>query len=164
MRPRQLQIWIVALVVLLDQATKLIARRELGLHESVTVIPGFFDLTRVHNTGAAFGFMNSIDLPYKATVLAIVRAAALVALSLFAATLPASQWLARSGVALVLGGALGNLVDSLTAGYVLDFFDFYWRGWHFWAFNVADASITVGMALIILDQLGLERHRVSRTV
>jgi signal peptidase II len=163
-RPRQLQIWIVALVVIVDQITKFIARRELALHESVVVIPDFFDLTRVHNTGAAFGFMNSLDLPYKSTVLAIVRAAALVALSLFAATLPASQWLARSGVALVLGGALGNLVDSLTAGYVLDFFDFYWRGWHFWAFNVADASITIGMALIILDQLGLERHRVSRAV
>ena len=163
-RDRRIQIWMVGLVVIVDQATKVLVGRQLELHESISVIPGFFDLTRVHNTGAAFGFMNAVELPYKTAVLAVIRAAALVALSLFAATLPASQWLARSGVALVLGGAVGNLIGSLTSGYVLDFFDFYWRGWHFWAFNVADASISVGMALIVLDQLGLERHRVSRTL
>jgi len=164
-RDRQRQLVIAGLVVIVDQATKLVVRGQLELYESVIVIPAFFSLTRVHNTGAAFGFMNAIDLPYKMAVLAIVRAVALVALSLFAATLPASQWLARAGVALVLGGAAGNLIDSLTSGYVLDFFDFYWRGWHFWAFNVADASITIGMALIILDQLEIGwRHRVSRTV
>lgn len=163
-RHRQLQFWIAGLVVIADQITKVIVRGRLELHESVIVVPGFFDLTRVHNTGAAFGFMNALDLPYKAAILAIVRALALVALALFATTLPASQWMARCGVALVLGGALGNLIDSLMSGYVLDFFDFYWRGWHFWAFNIADASITVGMALIILDQLGIGRHRVSRTL
>lgn len=152
------------MVVIADQVTKFVIGGRLELHETVTVIPSFFSLTRVHNTGAAFGFMNAVDLPYKTVVLAMIRTGALVALSLFAATLPASQLLARVGVALVLGGAAGNLIDSLTKGYVLDFFDFYWRGWHFWAFNVADASISVGMALIILDQLGIGQHRVSRTV
>jgi signal peptidase II len=77
--------------------------------------------------------------------------------------LPPAQWLARIGLACILGGAAGNLIDRVTLGYVVDFFDFYSRGWHFWAFNVADAAITVGVALMILDLLGLGT-RVSRTV
>jgi signal peptidase II len=77
--------------------------------------------------------------------------------------LPPSQWLARIGLAFILGGAAGNLIDRLTAGFVVDFFDFYWRDWHFWAFNIADAAITVGVALMILDMIGLS-NRASRTV
>jgi signal peptidase II len=68
------------------------------------------------------------------------------------------------GLAMVVGGAAGNLIDRVTAGYVLDFVDVYWRGWHFWAFNVADASITVGVALMILELLGVGRQRVSRAL
>lgn len=164
MRGRQLQLWGVVLIVVADQVTKLIVRTYFELSESVTVIPGVFDLTRVHNYGAAFGMLNAVDLPYKTALLAVVQAAALAGLTFFASTLPRTQWLARGGVGLVVGGALGNLIDRVTSGFVVDFFDVYWRGWHFWAFNIADASITVGMALIILDQLGVGRHRVSRTV
>jgi signal peptidase II len=65
---------------------------------------------------------------------------------------------------LVIGGAAGNLIDRITAGYVLDFVDLYWGEWHFWAFNVADAAISVGVAVMILELLGLGRIRVSRTV
>jgi signal peptidase II len=97
-------------------------------------------------------------------VLAGVAAVALVGLATYGATLPADQRLARVGLALVIGGAAGNLIDRISAGYVLDFFDFYWAGWHFWAFNVADAAITVGVSLMILDLLGIGRNRVSRTV
>ena len=155
---------IAALVVVADQITKLVVRRQFELHDSVPVVPGFFSLTRVHNTGAAFGLLNSVELPYKAAVLTAVRVAALGGLTFFAATLPAAHSLARVGIAMVVGGAAGNLVDGLTLGYVVDFFDFYWNAWHFWAFNIADASISVGMALVILDQLGVGRHRVSGTV
>ncbi len=154
----------MVLVILVDQATKLLVRRHFALYDSIVVVSGLFDLTRIHNYGAAFGMLNAVDLPYKTAVLAVVQTVALAGLTLFAGTLPLEQWLARGGVGLVVGGAIGNLIDRLTLGYVVDFFDFYWRGWHFWAFNVADASITVGMALIILDQLGVGRHRVSRTV
>jgi signal peptidase II len=135
---------IVLLVVVLDQVTKLLVRSRFELYDSLQVVPGFFSLTRVHNYGAAFGMLNSAGLPYQAAILTAVRIAALVGLAWFASTIPA--------------------VDGFTLGYVVDFFDFYWRGWHFWAFNVADASITVGMALIILDQIGVGRHRVSETV
>jgi signal peptidase II len=161
---RQPDLWIALAVVALDQMVKAIVRREIALNESITVIPGFFDLTRVHNTGTAFGFMNSTDFPFKTVILACVAIGALAALAMYAATLPANQWLARVGLALILGGAAGNLIDRITDGYVVDFVDLYWSGWHFWAFNVADASITVGVALMILDLLGAGSRHVSRVV
>ena len=161
---RQPDLWIALAVVVLDQIVKAIVRREIALNESITVIPGFFDLTRVHNTGTAFGFMNSTDFPFKTVILACIAIGALAALAIYAATLPANQWLARIGLALILGGAAGNLIDRVTEGYVVDFVDLYWSGWHFWAFNVADASITVGVALMILDLLGAGSRHVSRVV
>jgi signal peptidase II len=136
----------------------------LDLHESVVVIPSFFSLTRVHNYGAAFGLMNAAEFPFKTVILSIVATLALGALSWYGATLPAEQRLARLGLALIIGGAAGNLIDRLGSGYVVDFVDLYWRDWHFWAFNVADAAITVGVSLMILDLLQIGRHRVSRAV
>ncbi len=161
---RHLEIWIALVIVVLDQATKAIVRSQFELHEGVLVIPGFFNLTRVHNTGAAFGMLNAVDFPFKTAALSVVAAAALAGLAFFAATLPAAQWLSRLGIALIIGGAAGNLIDRIALGYVTDFVDLYWQGWHFWAFNVADAAITVGVALMILDMLRAGRHRVSRTV
>ena len=160
---RQRELWIVVFIVALDQAVKALVRRHVALNESVTVISGFFDLTRVHNSGTAFGFMNGTDFPFKAAVLACVALAALGGLAVYAASLPYQQWLARMGLALIVGGAAGNLIDRISWGYVLDFVDVYWSVWHFWAFNVADAAITVGVALMILDLLGLGTRHVSRT-
>jgi len=162
--PRAAQVWIALLVVFADQVTKALVRNSFMLHESVTVIPGFFDLTRVHNTGAAFGFLDPIDFPYKSVVLALVAVAALVGLAIYSSTLEPSQYLTRNGLAFVIGGAAGNLIDRVAAGYVLDFVDLYRGDWHFWAFNVADAAINVGVALMILDLLGVGRVRVSRAV
>jgi signal peptidase II len=163
-QPRQRELWIALLIVVLDQAAKALVRRHVALDESVTIIPGFFDLTRVHNTGAAFGFMNSTEFPFKTIILACVAIGALAALAMYAASLPYEQRLARFGLALILGGAAGTLIDRITEGYVVDFVDLYWSGWHFWAFNVADAAITVGVALMILDLLGLGARHVSRAV
>jgi signal peptidase II len=161
---RQPDLWIALSVVVVDQIVKAIVRREIALNESITVVPGFFDLTRVHNTGTAFGFMNATDFPFKTVILACIAIGALAALAMYAATLPAGQWLARIGLALILGGAAGNLIDRITAGYVVDFVDLYWSGWHFWAFNVADAAITVGVAFMVLDLLGAGNRHVSRAV
>lgn len=155
---------LVAVLVVLDQLTKAAIRAKLDLHESMAVVPGFFDLTRVHNAGAAFGVLNSVQFEFKALILALVAAAALVGVAAYAVTLPPDQRLARLGLACIVAGAAGNLIDRVATGYVLDFVDVYWRGWHFWAFNVADAAITIGVALMILDLLGLGRHRVSRAV
>ena len=155
---RSLQLWPSLLVVALDQATKAMVRRRFELHESVTVIPGWFDLTRVHNTGAAYGFLDQADFPYKTVLLAVVASAALVGLALYAATLEPAQKLTRAGLSLVMGGAAGNLIDRVTAGYVLDFVDLYRGTWHFWAFNVADAAITIGAILVFVDLLLVNSH------
>lgn len=158
-----LPVAIAGLVVIADQVTKMLVRERFELYESVTVIPGFFNLTRVHNTGAAFGMFGDIDFAYKTALLALVAVAAVVFLALYAAALEPHQVLTRLGLSLVIGGAAGNLIDRVSAGYVLDFFDFYWAGWHFWAFNVADASITVGVSLMILDMLPLPAGWRART-
>ena len=156
---------VVGVVVILDQVVKALVRPRLELHESIDVISGFFSLTRVHNTGAAFGLMNNIDFPLKAAVLALLQTAALIGLTVYVAMLAPHQRLTRLGLSFVIGGAIGNLIDRVIYGYVLDFFDFYSGGWHFWAFNVADAAINIGVALMILDMLGVGRlYRVSRTV
>jgi signal peptidase II len=163
-RTRHLELWTAIVIVVLDQATKAVVRGRFALHEGVEVVPGLFDITRVHNTGAAFGMLNGVNLPFKTALLSLVAAVALAGLGLFATTLPVNQWLSRWGIALIIGGAAGNLIDRIALGYVTDFVDLYWQGWHFWAFNVADAAITVGVALMILDMLGAGRQRVSRAV
>ena len=153
---------ITAGVVVLDQAVKALIRANMTLSESVAIIPGFFDLTRVHNTGTAFGFMNGVNFPFKPAVLTCVAIVALGGLGVYARSLPREQWLARTGLALILGGAVGNLIDRVSQGYVVDFVDVYWSGWHFWAFNVADAAISVGVALMLIDMLGLGARRASK--
>jgi len=158
------QLAVAGLIVVADQLTKLVIRREFELYDSAAVIPNLFSLTRIHNTGAAFGLLDGVDLPFKTALLAVVSLAALAGLVMFAVSLPEIHRLARVGVALVVGGAAGNLIDRLWLGYVVDFVDVYWGGWHFWAFNVADSAISIGMALIILDQIGVGRHRVPETV
>jgi signal peptidase II len=156
--------WIlVVLIVVSDQITKAMVRRSLELHESITVIPDLLALTRVHNTGAAFGMFNTMDFPGKTVVLTIVATIALAGVAWYAASIPLTDRLARLGVSCILGGAIGNLIDRATAGYVLDFVDASWQGWHFWAFNVADAAISIGVVLMILDLVGLGR-RASNTV
>jgi signal peptidase II len=158
------ELWIAGVVVVLDQVAKAFVRVAFVQHETVEVIPGFLNLTRVHNFGAAFGLMNTTDFPFKDVVLALIAALALAGLAAYGATLPADQKLSRVGLAFVIGGAAGNLIDRIMSGYVVDFVDVYWRDWHFWAFNVADASITIGVSLMILDLLGIGRQRVSRAV
>ncbi|MCC7124637.1 MAG: signal peptidase II [Acidobacteria bacterium] len=158
MSERRLEILIVLVVVVVDQITKQMVRGALQLHESAEVFPGWLDLTRVHNTGAAFGMMNNVNFAFKTVVMSIVGLAALGGIAWYAASVPLGDRLARIGIAGIVGGAIGNLIDRATAGYVLDFVDAYWNGWHFWAFNVADAAITVGVCLLILDTLGLGRR------
>ena len=163
MTARTSELMLVAAIVVADQASKALVLRMLLLHESVTLLPGFLDLTHVRNTGAAFGLLNAAEFPFKGPIIALVAMLALIGVGAYAAALPAHQRAARVGLALVLGGAVGNLIDRLRQGYVVDFVDVYWRDYHFWAFNVADAAITIGVIIMIIDMLGLAR-RVSTTV
>jgi signal peptidase II len=152
---RRLELWVPLLVVIVDQATKAAIRATLPLHTSVTVVPGLLDFTHVRNTGAAFGLLNTADFPYKTVVIALVATFALVGVGLYAASLSHHQFIARLGLALILGGAAGNLLDRIAIGSVVDFVDVYWGSWHFWAFNAADSAITVGVAIMMLDMLGV---------
>jgi signal peptidase II len=156
------EIWIALAVVLLDQMTKAMVRAWIPLHDDVSIINGLLDFTQVRNTGAAFGLLNSVAFPFKTALIAIVAAVALVAIAAYAARVAPAQKMARLGLALILGGAIGNLIDRITLGYVVDFVDVYWRSYHFWAFNVADSAITVGVSVMVLDMLGLGSH-VSKT-
>ena len=153
---------VAGVVVLVDQLTKALVRARLPLHESIPVIPGFVDFTHVLNTGAAFGILNAAEFPLKGTLIALIATAALVGVGMYAAGLAHHQRVARLGLALILGGAMGNLIDRVVAGHVVDFVDVYWRNYHFWAFNVADSAITIGVAIMIIDMLGFG-SRVSQT-
>ena len=149
-------------MVLVDQATKALVRELLPLYSTVSIVPGLLDFTHVRNTGAAFGFLNAADFPFKTTVIAAIATAALIAVGLYSASLAMHQRVARIGLALIVGGAAGNLLDRVITGSVVDFVDVYWRTYHFWAFNVADSAITIGVAIMILDMLGVRAH-VSET-
>jgi len=154
----RLELWVPLLVILLDQFTKWLVRTRVPLHGSVEVIPNFLDITHVRNTGAAFGFLNAVDFPGKTVVIAVVAVCALIGVSVYAGTLAREHLLPRLGMALIIGGAAGNLIDRILVGSVVDFVDAYWGTVHFWAFNVADSAITVGVALMILDMIGTRTH------
>ena len=151
-------IGLAVFIVIADQASKALVKATLSLYSSVTVVPGFVNFTYVRNTGAAFGVLNAADFPGKAAVIAVIAIMALVGVGLYAATLSPHQRVARIGLALILGGAAGNLIDRVATGSVIDFVDVYVRGWHFWAFNVADSAITVGVAVMIFDMLRVASH------
>ncbi len=161
---RPMEVITIASVVGVDQLTKEIIRRTLDLYDHVPVVPGFLDITHVQNTGAAFGLLNAADFPYKPLLMIGIAAVALVAIAAYATQLGFHERLARFGLSLILGGAFGNLIDRAVAGHVVDFVDVYWGSSHFWAFNVADAAITVGAILVLADMIGLGRQHASRPV
>jgi signal peptidase II len=146
-------LWIMAVVVALDQATKLVVDRLMDLHESHQVIDGFLRLTYVRNRGAAFGILSDADLPFQAAVFSLLSLVALAAIAFYAWRLPAESRLPKSALALIMGGAVGNLIDRMRLGYVIDFVDAHLGPHHWPAFNVADSAITVGVVLLVLDML-----------
>jgi signal peptidase II len=160
-RRRRLDLWLPLVVLALDQATKALVRHYLALHETVTVIPGFLNVTHVLNTGAAFGLLNTADFPGKTVLIVALATAGLIGVAVYSVSLTSGQLMARIGLALIVGGAAGNLIDRVTVGSVVDFVDVYWRDYHFWAFNAADSAITIGVAIMILDMIGI--GNVSKT-
>ena len=149
-------LWVAVAVLLLDQATKLIALAKLALHESVALAP-FLNLTLVYNKGAAFGFLSSASGWQNLFFIGVALAACAVILYLVRRLADNDRLLAIA-LMLVLGGAIGNLLDRLLYGHVVDFVDVYYRGWHWPAFNVADSAITIGAVLIALDALGIGKR------
>jgi signal peptidase II len=158
MRDRKIELVLPLAVVAVDQITKALVRAKLPLYASRTVIPGFMDFIHVPNSGIAYGLLQNVNFPFKTVLIAMIAAAAMISVGLYAASLARHQLAARIGLALIIGGAAGNLIDRVVAGSVVDFVDVYWRTWHFWVFNVADSAITVGVTVMILDMLGLGAH------
>lgn len=148
-------LWLSLLVIVLDQLTKLWASSGLNYGEPVAILPSF-NLTLMFNTGAAFSFLNDAG-GWQRWLFAIIAIAVSTVLMLWLRRLGSAQrWLAVA-LALVLGGALGNLIDRLYLGYVIDFVDVYYDRWHWPAFNVADSAIFIGVVMLIIDSLRGEK-------
>ncbi len=140
-----------AIVVALDLWTKALASEHLMMYQPLPVFPGF-NLTLMHNEGAAFSFLSTAG-GWQRWFLSVIAAVVSVVIIVWLARLkPRQYWLALA-LALVLGGALGNLWDRLTLGYVVDFIQVYYQEWYWPAFNIADSSIFVGAVILILDSL-----------
>ena len=138
---------VILVGVALDQVTKQLILAYLPLGSQVPVIKGFFNLVHVHNRGAAFGLMSSWSLGFVRIFFVCTTIIVLLVVGYLWWRLPPGQNLAALGYSLIMAGALGNLVDRLRFGEVVDFLDFFWGRYHWPAFNVADSAITVGMGI-----------------
>ncbi|CAI8873768.1 signal peptidase II [Methylocaldum szegediense] len=144
-------LWLSVLVVVLDQLTKLMVDRSMELYESVGLLP-FFQLTYLRNQGAAFSFLSEAG-GWQRWFFIGLAAIASVAICYWLSRLGKNQRWEAAAWALVLGGALGNLIDRVAYGYVIDFIDVFYGEWHWPAFNVADSAITIGVVMLLIDSL-----------
>jgi signal peptidase II len=136
-------------VLLFDQLSKIGISNTMELYESIQLMP-CFQLTYVHNPGAAFSFLSDAGGWQRWFFIGLSSAVSVV-LCLWLFRLPSNASWQSAGLALVLGGALGNLTDRVFYGYVIDFLDVYYKTWHWPAFNIADSAITIGVCLLLLD-------------
>jgi signal peptidase II len=150
-------LWVSVVVLLLDQCTKLLADAMLVLHQPVAVVP-YLSMYKAYNSGAAFSFLGDASgwQRWFFIALAMIVIGVLV---VWLRRLPAHETRTSLALSLILGGAAGNLVDRLVYGYVIDFIDVYYDSWHWPAFNVADAAISVGAFLLLLDAFSGGREK-----
>lgn len=140
-----------SLVLLLDQGSKVYVHHTFVLHESRPVIADFFHLTYVRNPGAAFGLLARQKAAFRQFFFPTMTVLAIVALLVYFIHVPGQRTLTLWGICLIMGGAVGNGIDRLWLGQVIDFLDFYWRTYHWPAFNLADSAICIGVGLLLLD-------------
>src|SRR5688572_17445906 len=145
-------LWIAALVIIIDQLTKLWIEKSMVLGESIYILP-VFNIVRAHNPGAAFSFLADAGGWQRWAFSIFAIGASIAFVYWLRAVSLATQALLACGLALILGGAVGNVIDRLEHGFVVDFVQVHWDGAYFPAFNVADAAITIGAVLVILDVL-----------
>jgi signal peptidase II len=147
-------------VLALDQASKLLIARLVPLHQAREIIPGFFAIAHVQNRGAAFGLLA--NLPGAGTLFVVISLIAIVLICVYFRWLKDREVWTPLCLALVLTGAVGNLIDRFRLGSVVDFLDVHYKGWHWPAFNVADASITIGVLLLALKILWGEKKDFTK--
>ncbi|SEK30358.1 signal peptidase II Aspartic peptidase. MEROPS family A08 [Colwellia chukchiensis] len=141
--------WLTLIFLLADQVTKQLIANNMDLYQSINILP-FFNLTYVHNPGAAFSFLADQG-GWQRWFFSAIAAIASVVFMVWLAKTPKQQVLLSVAFSFMLSGALGNLIDRVLFGYVIDFLDFYGFGYHFPAFNIADSMIFIGAALMIID-------------
>ena len=147
------------MVIIIDQWTKLSVLSHFEYGESLMVIQNFFSLTYVRNTGAAFGFMATANSGFRVPFFLIVPLIAMVVLGFLYRDLPKDARWRSMALGLVSGGAVGNLIDRVRLGYVVDFLDCHWKtDYYFPAFNVADSAICIGVAILLLSTLSKREH------
>jgi signal peptidase II len=142
-------LWLSVVLVGADQVTKALASTYLAFHQPLAVLP-VLNLTLTHNTGAAFSFLSDAG-GWQRWFFTAVAVAVSAVLLFWLRGLPPGHRRVGAGIALVLGGAVGNLIDRVVLGHVVDFIDLHYAGWHWPAFNVADSGISVGVALLLWD-------------
>lgn len=143
---------VTPLVIMIDQLTKYLVLQKFRLGETIPLILGFFNLTYIRNTGAAFGLLAQTDPGFRIPFFVTVPLIALVAVGYIFKKIDDRDYALSVSLSLVISGAIGNLIDRLQMGYVVDFLDFHWGyGYHFPAFNIADSAICVGVAILLLD-------------
>jgi len=149
--PRKLAIFmpILSTGLVLDQMTKILVMLKLPLGSQVPLIPGFLNLVHIHNKGAAFGLLSGWSAEFAWLFFVATTGLVLVVLGYLWWRLPADHWPAALGYSLILTGALGNLIDRVRLGEVVDFIDVYWGRYHWPAFNVADSLVCVGTAVLV---------------
>ena len=149
---------LVAAILSADRWTKSLIQNRFALNESVSVIDGLFNITYVRNTGVAFGIFSTVSSPAKSILLSIFTAVAAVVVVIYSIRSPVGNRLLQVALGLILGGALGNLYDRVRFGYVIDFLEFYYRTYQWPSFNVADAAISTGVALLAIEIIRNETH------
>lgn len=154
-------LWLSLVVLSLDQASKLAVASTMRLYESIQIAP-FFRLTYVHNTGAAFSFLSEAG-GWQRWFFAALAFVISIVITAWLARLKKHETLLAVSLALVLGGAVGNLIDRLAYGYVIDFLDVYYQAWHWPAFNIADSAITLGVGLMLLESFGAVNSKTGET-
>src|SRR2546428_3757721 len=145
-----LMVLIVSAVIALDQLTKLQITRMMRLHESLPVIPGLFSITYIRNSGAAFGILAGSHAGFRLLFFGLTSVLALALLGTIYVRLSPADWVGQVSVSAIFGGAVGNLIDRIRAGGVIDFLGFSLLGHHWPAFNVAAPAITLGRAFLIM--------------
>lgn len=150
-------------IILSDQWTKLLILDRFEYGESISMIRDFFSLTYVRNTGAAFGFLANANPSFRVPFFLIVPIIAMVVLGFLYRDLPSSAKWRAMALGLVSGGAIGNLIDRIRLGYVVDFLDFHWKtAYSFPAFNVADSAICVGVGILLLSTIKADSEESSK--
>ena len=143
---------VTLLILVIDYATKLAVRVKLSPYEPIEIIPGYLRLSYWENSGVAFGLFDNFASVWKPYVLAAMAIIAVIIIVLYSVHMPADRKLLQTALAIMTGGILGNFVDRIVRGYVIDFIDFHIRDIYAWpTFNAADSAITVGIALLLID-------------